>query len=462
NIKINWNLLNILILIIGIIFLISPYLIQYKNYQEFFPLFDTQYKQSYQLDNKIINQFYDFAIINIDNYLNREILIILLPIIFGVISLITFFFVLKKLKFNKRNIFFALFFLITSQIFIYGFLANLKFSLIFLLCLIIYYLINFENKIKYFASIPIFLLFLLKPSFTTIGIIITIYYFIFIDKNYYFLFIPFFIAIVALILNIHLFNFYNFFHFQNLNIINLLENNLIMFGSNLGFSFFIFFLAGFYLVVSWKNKIKNLQLYFFLLILILGILFINENLKIILNLILVIISAKTILGIKEMVWELKTIRNLTLFLIVFGIIISSITYLNTINKNLNNQELIESIKWLEDNTDDDIIVLSDEKNSYLINYFTTKKTFWLYYNVTNDINKTNDYYSLMQTRNIKNATYLIEKYNLDLFLIDKYTKKDMLNEKKIIGLEFLMKNSELFNLLYESETIKIWELKENN
>jgi hypothetical protein len=458
NQNINWNIICFLIIIFGIFFINLPYLIQYKNNNFIYPLKEIQYIDSYNIKTDLIqNKNNLFYFLNyLTNFISINFLIIILPLFFGIINLFLFYFTLKKYNLDNKIITINIFLLILSPIFIYISISNIKLSLItfFVLCFI--YLLKIENKIKYLSFIFILLLFFIEPTtiiIITIGLIIYFYLF---NKNYFFIVGFFILGLSSLIINIIFLNYNNYFNIQNLTTINLLTNNLTMFGSDLGYNFFIIFLIGFFLIESWKNKNKNFNLYFILIMFIIGIILFEENLKVILNLLLIFISTKAIIGIKNMNWELKTIRNITLFIVIAGILISSFAYVNNINKNLPKKELINSINWIDENLDDNLIIISNEKNSYLIDYFSNKKAFWLYYNVKKNQEIIDDYNNLMKIRNLENTTKIIEKYNISIFLIDEDTKKEMLNEKKIIGLEFLMKNSEFFKLIYENEKIEIW------
>jgi uncharacterized membrane protein len=231
-------------------------------------------------------------------------------------------------------------------------------------------------------------------------------------------------------------------------------------GSNFGVSIFIIFLAVFGLNYLWKDKYKHLTLYLILLLFII-LLFYFPSFIVYLNFMLAFLSALGIIYLLRSRWESEAIRKLTMWLLVIGLIFSTITFLGENSKQEPNSDLYESLKFLNTYDTSESVVLSHYSYGKLINSISNKKnmmdTDYLYAPKLNE--RYDDSQKLFHTRNINIAFNLTDKYNIEYILITKKMKEGLIWNQEDEELLFLLNSANEFKKIYSNDETEIWRIR---
>ncbi|MBU3942175.1 MAG: hypothetical protein KKF74_04660, partial [Nanoarchaeota archaeon] len=240
---------------------------------------------------------------------------------------------------------------------------------------------------------------------------------------------------------------------------NILQNSISDFGALIGIGIFNIFLAiaGFFLM--WKKKKEHLFI-FLLLLIIIASSFYAKNVIVYLTFVFSVFAGYAFVKIRDMHWEVKIIKNLTILLIICGLVFSTISYLNRVSNMQPDNEIIKSLDWLKHYSESDKIVFSHYSKGFWINSVAERPV------VTDKMleyfpdakEKFNDSLKIFYSRNLKNTKSLLEKYNINYIWIDNEMKQGLVWEKEQQGLLFLFRNNETFNNIYNNQGIEIWEI----
>ena len=334
----------------------------------------------------------------------------LLPFLLGIFSLLLFYLILKK-YFNEE-IFLILFILILSPDFIYTFtISNIHSFFIFISLLFYYFL---KNKKRNILSITI-LLFL-----------------------------------------IYTLSIYNY----NAEFPDFLEKNIIKdavteIGALIGFGIFNLLLALIGIILSWEYKKKIYPVYLIILILIISYYYIGNIVNIYLNFFLAIFAGIALYRLINLKWESKSIKNLTLIILIIGLFFSCISYISILSNSLPDKEIIDALEYLRDLKKDN--VLSDYKNGFWIEYYGKKSIMNSNFNYTNVNEIFKDIDFIFMSNDLEKTKKVLDRYNIGYIFITPEMKKKKMNNKEE-GLLFLFRNKETFKNIYKWDDVEIWEV----
>ena len=341
-----------------------------------------------------------------------------LLLLLGLGSLFLIFLILKF--FEVKDGMLTLPILVFSPAFIYLFSVVNMFAAPFFLTLLLIYL--FLKK-RYILS---GLIFLLIPFFNFSWAVFIIFTFVLISlfkKKKKLFGIVYLLLIFGWIYSLEGFNF------------ELISD----FGSHIGVSIFGVFIALFGLGL-FLNKRKLVQLYFMVFLLFLVslkffwvvfILIIPFSLLIALNL------AK----ISKMDWESGLIKELTVLLLICGLLFSGISSIKALSEEEPTRELFNALSILPR----DSIVLSHNSNNY-----------WIGYAGMGSVSEDVEVEKLFGTRDFNLATDILNRNNIQYILITSKMRHGLVWSDEEEGLLFLLKYSEEFEKVYE-EDVEVWE-----
>src|SRR3989344_4256905 len=213
----------------------------------------------------------------------------------------------------------------------------------------------------------------------------------------------------------------------NLNIIS-------DFGSKIGVSIFAVFLFFFGFSVSWEKK-KFLLLYgvcFLLFLFSIKFVFVLFYL----NLLLSILVSVSLIELFDRKWENILIKNLTLLLLICGLLFSGVSYAKNISEDSPSNEFFIALEKVPD----DAIIFSSLDNKYWINYAGKEMAF---------DNELNDYNDILMLRDAEISRFLLDKYNITYVLIDNKMRKKIW-ENQMDGLLWVLNyDIEHFNNIYD-------------
>jgi hypothetical protein len=450
-----------LLLLVSIVVLILPHLLRsnmssfgYDSYYHIRSIESIKEEGINQKDNLFFGLRH-FKISPLDILLsifpNTIFLIRIIPFLTGIISIILYYEILKKLNPKKGLNLFAPFILLTSPIFIYSFsVYNEYFFSYFLILMGSYFFLN--EKIMFSL-----IFFGLSPLFNPQCIIIVIIVLAILFKHFKekTTFISFVIITLAFI----------FFLKETNNSYSLFDipptNEFISdFGAKIGFGVFSLLLAFCGLVLSWKNKKKYYLIYF--IIFSTGLVSIRlDFLKLFVDMILIAFGSIALYKIKSLNWENKKLKEYTILLLICGLIFSSASQIKKISTDppLANEQT--ALHWLNKNSDENSVIISHYKYGHMIQSIAKRTVIIdkLYHDTTKENIRLYNSTDLFNSRNFKKINKLINIYNITHFYITKEMKKGLVWKKEDEGILLILSNGERFKKIYDFEEIEIYKVK---
>lgn len=387
-----------------------------------------------------------------------------LPFVLGIFSIIIFYYLIKKLELNPLKYFLIMLTLVLSPIFIYTFTVLNKHSLVIFLMLLGFLLFTDKRKTLSLFSIIIFAII---PFFNTIAtfivILLLLCYSLYKKKNK----IKFYITLILLLsltiiqkLIIYLkYGLQEKITFLSANYLQKLLSDL---GSLTGLSFFNIILIIVGIIVTWKYKKKLWLIYLTILILLVTLSSFNYS-NIYLKFITTIFAGIGLYKLISMKWKLKFIRDLSIFIVILGLIFSTTSYTNRLVKSLPDKEIKESLQYLDVYSDPEEIILSHYSRGFWIEYFASRAAFMdsMFKYSLSPNERYYDSTAIFYGSNLEDTKKLLDKYNINYIYIDKEMKQGLIWSKEKQGLLFLFRNNETFKNIYNNAGIEIWQYKQD-
>ncbi len=156
-----------------------------------------------------------------------------------------------------------------------------------------------------------------------------------------------------------------------------------------------------------------------------------------------------LMGVK---WDIDFLKVATVFVMICGLLFSSVAYLNRLVELPPDDAIIDSLEWLQANSPDDSVVLSHPSNGFWIQLVADRVT------VADGISPR---YSIInpifQSRNLKNTKEMLDEHDISYIWIDPIMKEGEVWKTDGEGLLFLFTNNETFSRVYFENGIEIWE-----
>ena len=230
-------------------------------------------------------------------------------------------------------------------------------------------------------------------------------------------------------------------------------------GGIFGLNIFAIILAIFGFVYLWKEKYKHSIIYITIIVFSITSIFIKDTLFYLTPL----IAALAALGIEEILkirWEIRLIENLTLLVLITGLLFSSFSHVKALTVAQPTDEIKESLEFLKEQSNQSAVVFSDITKGNWISAIAERKNVWdSNTELVRDIKERNiDFKNLTATRKIKEADKVIEKYGITHIWIDANMKKKLWKNEED-GLLFLLTYGKDFKKIYESENTQILEIE---
>ncbi|MCP3682729.1 MAG: hypothetical protein GY861_08575 [bacterium] len=392
-------------------------------------------------DERIIQPtLYHYMLFASSNIVGIENASRLLPLLFGVLSVVLFYFLLRKLGVDKEKTFIISLLLVISPAFIYTFVFSTPHALSVLIILLGMFLISFR---KTTCTVIAFVLFASLLFFNTFSILLALVILgaLVINKGKEkLLFLFFMMALLVASL----------FYFISLN------KPFVEFSSDLGaligFGIFTLVLSVLGLLVTWDQRSKLLVIYSPLIFLSAAVFFFGSFVHIYLNFFLAILVGYGISYILKRKWRVTLIRNLTLVILICGLVFSAVSYTARISGAEPDSNIVDSLQWL--NSQEHGTVLSHHSNGFWIQNIAGKKV--ITDGLTGRSERIIDSDSIFASRTLDNTKELLNKYDVKYIWIDNAMKKGEVWRKDKEGLLFLFRNNETFSRGYSNNNIEIW------
>lgn len=456
----------IYVMLAAVIVLLIPFLVRFLFYDNIMIGDESYYHaniarqiiEQNQLihDSNYVFNPYQLVLASAGYFVGVEFASKLIPFLLGMLSALIFYLILKEFKMNIEERLFVLLILIASPAFIYlSVISNTQSVPVFLTLLGTYFLL----KKKIVFTVLSLVSFATAVSFgifnALLVIAILLAYLIKEKSKKTIILLSIIILISAAFMPVY---------FQEkaevLQKEGILQSSISDIGALAGIGIFNILLAFIGFSLIWRKKKEYIFIFLPLLVMLIS-LFYLRTVVIYLSFVLAVFAGYAFTRIKNMDWEIKIIKRLTVLLIICGLAFSTISYLNRVSNMQPDKEVIKSLDWLKHYSEPNEIVFSHYSKGFWINAVAERpvvinKMFEYFPNAKE---KFNDSLEIFYSRNLKNTKSLLEKYNIKYIWIDNEMKQGLIWEKEQQGLLFLFRNNETFNNIYNNQGIEIWEIR---
>lgn len=385
---------------------------------------------------------YDLMLSSLGLFTGTKAASLLLPIILGVSSFVIFSVLLRYFGMMQEKRAIVLSVLAMTPAFIYTFSASSKESAaIFLMLLAVYFALrqNMAYKIMGLA------LFIIASTFGLFqAVLITLILFLYFIHDMKRNSASLWAAMIVLLFAV----FYapeNIYYSEG-----IVKGTISDLGAISGFGIFNMILAFLGVIYVWRRKKHYLFVYFMLIFMLVSIPVFGNTVNPYLAFVAAVLGGLGFSFVIERHWELGLIKRLAVLIIIGGLALSAISFINRLALSEPSNEIMESLKSLsklEKGT-----VLSHYSNGFWIEYFAGMKV------LEDGIRRNNISEELFYTRNLNSARRIMKDYSIKYIWIDDRMKHGEVWNKEGEGMLFLFRNNETFKSIYSSNNIEIWKV----
>ena len=378
-----------------------------------------------------------------DQYKYKKVNLVL-PFVFGLLSTFLIYIISKTIIKEPLQRFFTVLSIIISPIFVYihGTQNNMYVGLLLVL-FGIFFLVKQKHII---ATLFLLSVFALNQTYIFIVLLVLI---LFLEKT---IVKNKFLPLIGVVLLTFVFVKIN--NPPMLNIHNFITYYVSDFGAEFGLGTFlvILFLIG--LVLSWKNKSKNIMLYVGLISLSIMSCY-NKEILVFFNIFIGFFAGFGLFYLQNKKWESDILKNYVLILIFCGLMFSYGSYIKRISESGPYEEEVNSLIWLSQQSPG--IVLSNYEYGDLIKSISNFETFTNkdYFLNSKDQKKNLETNYVFQSRNLREINEFLEKNEIKYIWINKKMKNNIW-QKKDQGILLILDNSKYFTKVYDYQ-VEIWE-----
>ena len=397
-------------------------------------------------------------LLNLLSFIPLNIVLLILPVLFGLLSLILFYNILKDLGVYYDIRIISSLILVISPPFLYSF-TNFNYFTVPVFLILLGFWLFLKDKLRFYV-LSLFTSFLLAFFGIFNSLVFLLILFLYsIKKKKLNLFLIFFVCNLVLLAFLNFLIIMNYGFPENVTLGGILLRNLIFdLGGGYGISLFLIFFLFFGFTKLWEKKYKN-SLFYFIFGLFILLLFFSLKTMIYFNLFLCVLAAMGFLKILNRKWESNLIRNLTLFFLIIGLIFSCVSFFGEFSKVGPSEGLKDALSYLNGKSGN--VVLSHYNYGFWINSIADKKNVVDgYFDYAPNVNdRLNEIDHLFNTRSMNKVLEITEKYNVDYILITDEMKKGLVWYKDNDGLLYLLKNNpNFFKKIYDENEIEIWRI----
>ncbi len=381
----------------------------------------------------------------------------ILPFVLGLISVLLFNLILKSFVTEDYKRHLILLMLALSPAFIYTFTISTPHSAAIVISLAGLCFFIREGRYNLALSILCFALVALFSLFNTILIILVMLAYVLTKRKMQnrFIALLFLLAIFSFAKRVSF--YYNYTFSPNLNIVSNLSSDL---GGIIGFGIFSIALAIYGVAAHWKNKSSFLAFFFLSILLMLSLFFAGNVANMYLSFFVAVAAGIGFVRLCEMPWSVRTVKNLTLLIVICGLLFSSVSYLSRLSSMEPNPDIVDALVWLGDNTFKDRFVLSHYDEGFRISTIARNP-------VIVDSLQTAEYDqkflykvqdSIFYSRKLKDVKPLFQVYNIQYIFVTPEMRSGLVWSKPDEGLLFLFTSKSTFKKVYDKKGVEIWEV----
>ncbi|GEM_PF-5367714 len=362
-----------------------------------------------------------------------------IPILLGGLCILLFHKLANKLNFSSKKSLLFMTLVISSPPFIYS-LISLSSGLFILTFLLLgTYLLFYEKKTTRIFSLFFFLLamtFDLFSSFFALGLILMIFFY-FKDQRK-FLGISFLFCAMFLIIQLFVGVLNPFFEQTTRFSISTLISDL---GSESGLSFFILLLALF-AAIGGERKQRILALFCLPL---LGYSLYIGRINLVAASIILFLAMEGLWMLTTKIWTYKNLKELTIYLIILGLLFSTITTIDRTQLLKPYSQEVEALQWIDHNSAPTSVVFSAKAEKEYVAYFAQRP-------FVSEFELTDQNINIMNATSVEETTLLLEKFNVSLIYIPESMKTVFPKDR---GILFVLK-SERFKWVHSYNGAEVW------
>jgi len=228
-------------------------------------------------------------------------------------------------------------------------------------------------------------------------------------------------------------------------------------GSSFGLSTFAILLAIAGIPLIRKYKKQHYHLYLLVVLIFAGTFFFNPLLPYT-NLIVSILAGITITSIIDLKWRLESIKYLTIFVILCGILFSSISHITLEVSEGPQKEFISGLKWIKDNSEPDDKVLIHYSQAYWVEFFAERPVlldaYWEGSINAEEMNALSQ--EIFMGLDLTKTSILLNEQNIRYIVLTPDYWEGLIWEKPNKGFHFLIENSESFKKQFDGNNVEIW------
>ena len=371
---------------------------------------------------------------------------VILPIFFGLLSLLLFYQILILLKVERLNRVMILFLFLMSPIFIYTFTLSTPLCFVLFLQFLAFYLLLKKKTVYFVLSLLCFILIALSGILHALIFIIGALILAITNKKrlkqFYIIISVGAVSILVFRLPIYL---QSKTFFLTKPILNLFMSDL---GAIFGFSTFSILLSVFGLITLWKYKKKHYFLYVFMFAIFIYSFF-HQQAALYSNIIISFFAGIAFAKFIKRKWTLFELKNFVILIIFCGILFSAVSHASLLSSLPPNDSLIDGLEWLAKNSKSGEKVFSQVSNAFYIQLWAERPV--LYDPISKTDRELEDSNTVFYSNDLKITKSILSKHGIRyIFLI-----KDKAMEDK--GIFFIATNSENFKKRHHNSHIIIYE-----
>jgi hypothetical protein len=381
----------------------------------------------------------------------------IVPFLLGLVSVLLFNLILRRFVDDKYKRHLMLLLLILNPVFIYTFTVSNPNSAAIALTLLGLYFFMQDSKYSFALSALCFAVVSLFSIFNTLIVISLLLAYALTKKKAQNRFI-----IIVLVLAFFSFAgraafFYNYSYAPDINVFGNFLSDL---GGLLGFGVFSIVLAVYGVSSNWKSKSDFIYFFILSVLLMVSLFFIGNIANMYLMFMVAVAAGIGFVRLYELKWNVITVKNLTILILICGILFSTTSYLTRMTDMHPDRAALESLDWLGDNAFKNEFVLSHYDDGYLIS--TVART-----PVITDSLAASDYDqeflykvqdSMFYGRKLEQTKQLFDIYKVKYVYVTPEMKDGLVWSRSNEGLLFLFTSKSTFKKVYDKDGYEIWEV----
>ncbi len=245
--------------------------------------------------------------------------------------------------------------------------------------------------------------------------------------------------------------------------LTLLQQLLSDLGGKFGISVFALFISIFGAYTFWtERKVRAFPHAFFFILSTLFFTFFSASYYLLYLILPITVFATTgFFSLIRRQWKMENLRDLTIFLLILGIIFSATSTVSRTAAIEPDPEMMSALLWLKENSYENAIILTSEKYANTVTYATERRVIYDKIAAADPENEliVEEVQRLFHTRDIDVALSFFEHYQIDYVIVFSDMSSGLIWNTNEEGLLFVLKNGKNFKKVFENNNVAIWSVQ---